>query len=486
MNLLAERRTTWLLMVAILLIYVSCKEDLGLELPPDVQRTEVKVVEFTLPAENVYYDSLRTDNQGKLIVGEYANDTYGNVRAEGYVEFRYKSGSLTFEDIEFRVDTIDYEIRNSSFSSARLIVDVNGVLVEGLSMSERTVQVHALQDSVFSNILYLGDRALPKGDMLGSGSVAFANLGVVEFDNDTLFYPFEVEISDTFGEEVFDGFADESTGYRAPGLAISADDADALFDLDLSSDTTELLLEVNAEVFNKESNQFLRDTLLTTAFELRSANSFTHIERDRSGSLFAGVNDKEITDPDPSRVYINQLAGIHPKIDFSPFMAFAETESGIVVNRANIEIETKEQVNSIPVIESLSGYFGVEEESSFNVNWPAILSSPDFYGLVLQTDNQYLQGSNTIRREIFEYDTLSTDNLRVGYAAAPSIFWQVIFDNVQDDLNNVPLEERTLIQQQLDGKTDFILNNPAGIALGQNAIKKDGIKLKVYYTRLKQ
>lgn len=486
MNLLAERRITLLLLAALFLINVSCEEDLGLELPPDVQRTEVKVVEFTLPAENVYYDSLRTDNQGKLIVGEYANDTYGNVRSEGYVEIRYKSGSLTFEDIEFRVDTIDFEIRNPSFQAAKLIVDVNGVLVEGLSMSERTVQVHALQDSVYSNILYLADRELPKGDMLGMGSIAFANLNLVQFDNDTLFYPFEVDISDTFGEEVFDGFADEITGYRAPGLAISADGADALFDLDLSSDTTEFLLEVKAEVFNKESNQFLRDTLLTTAFELRSANSFTHIERDRSGSIFAGVNDKEVTDPDPSHVYINQLAGIHPKIDFSPFMEFAETESGIIVNRANIEIETEEQVSSIPVIESLSGYFGIEESSDFYVNWPAILSSPDFYGLVLQTDNQYVRGSSTIRREFFEYDTLSTDNLRVGYAASPSLFWQVIFDNVQDDLNNVPLEERNLIQQELDGKSQFILNNPGGISLGQNVIKKDGIKLKVYYTRLKQ
>jgi hypothetical protein len=131
-------------------------------------------------------------------------------------------------------------------------------------------------------------------------------------------------------------------------------------------------------------------------------------------------------------------------------------------------------------------YLGKEDQNGrFDVNWPGIFTFPEFYGVAMQVDDNYRFGSRSSNRAVFRLGDLFTDETKTGFTGSPTLFWQVLFDRIQDDLNGVDIDNRNTVEQELSDVEQMVLVNAGGITLGRDAILKDGIKLKVYYTRLR-
>ena len=98
-------------LIVLIPVFLGCDaaEDFGTQFDLNTNII-VNLIEFDLPATNLYIDSLRTDGENKLIVGSYNDPLTGNVTAEGYFQFRFLRGvrpgdSLIFDSLNLIVQT---------------------------------------------------------------------------------------------------------------------------------------------------------------------------------------------------------------------------------------------------------------------------------------------------------------------------------------------------------------------------------------------
>ncbi len=481
MNLLARKKESGLLLLAGLMLVWGCKEDLGIELPPDIQRTQVSTIELTLPVTTVYFDSLRTDKEGILIVGQYSDTQYGSITAKGFTEYNFKVGAIpTTETFRF-VDKGDYSdsLADYEFAGARLVMDIDRVLTDD-GFFDQTLELRLLSDSIFSEGIYLSNRTVPEGDIIGGGAISLPHLASIKFDS-TARVPVSVLFTEEFSNFLKADFEDNGTTRRRFGFSINALSGNGLSAIDVNSDSTEIQLLYRGNLYDTATQSLKKDTTFAVVrFGLASSNHFTNVIRDRSGSLISGLTDGQAAEVSPDVALFNELAGVHTKIDLTPFLEFAETEPGLLVNRASLSIEVNSNDINIPNIQSTSYYFP-KNTDPVDINWPSIFQTPSFYRTVLQNDVRYLSPSSQQSNVIHRLDTLNSSPL--SYQGNPTIFWQYLYDNVVYDLDNVEIEDRPTIHQFLAEVKSLLMVNSTKLTLGRSAIKSDGVKLKLYYTK---
>ena len=483
MNLLGRKEMSVLLVVAIAISFGGCREDLGVELPPDVQRTEIKVAEFTLPVTNVFFDSLRTDKEGVLIVGEYSDVTFGKITGKGFTEFQFKNGALPSTNFQW-INRGDYSdsLSDYEFAGARIILDVNKVLTDDNFISQN-IEMYSLTDSIFAEGIYLSNRSIGESPLIGQGNVTLNNLSDIDFDDDKV--PVSITLEEAYSNFLYDRFEEGTLG-RPFGFSIAATSSNGIMSFDVNSDTTELQLLIRGNIYDTLSKTIIKDTIFSAVnFRLSSSSHFSSILRDRSGSTFESVTNKTEVDFNPDYVYFNELAGIFPRIDLTPFLEFAESEEGVLINKGTLTIED-EAIGSLPSINVIN-YFFTSGEETVSINWPNALRYPQFFSTLLQTDSRYLTTSSTSPGTTFHQRTELTESpATTGYKGSNTIFWQYIYDNHVDDINGVPATRRPTIRQYLIGVDDIVMNNPDKLTLGRSLIKKEGVKLKIYYTKPRQ
>ena len=483
MNLLGRKKMEGLLLAAIALSFGSCREDLGVELPPNVQRSEIKALEFNLPITNVYFDSLRTDKEGVLIVGEYADATYGNITGKAFAEFQFKNGELPKTNFQW-IDRGSYSdsLADYEFAGVRLILDVDRVLTDD-NFINQTLELHTLTDSIFAEGIYLANRTIGESNLIGQGSINIPDLSLINFDS-TAKVPVSLTLEQDFATQLYTAFESESLG-RPFGFSINATLSNGIVSFDVSSDTTELQILMKGNLYDTLTKAIKKDTLFSVVnFRLSPSSHFSNIQRDKVGSLFESVQEKTEVDLNPDYVYFNELAGVYPKIDLTPFIEFAETEENILINRATFIMEDQ-AIGSLPTIGVVQYYFS-HENGEVNVNWPATFDYPNLFGTVLQTDGTYLGNTNQRSNAFYFREELTETPLTTGYAGFNTVFWQFLYDNSVDDINGIAVEKRPLVRQYLINIDNLIMSNASRLTIGRSLIKKDGVRLKIYYTKPRQ
>jgi hypothetical protein len=471
-------------MLAVALSFWGCREDIGIELPPNVQRTEIKSAEFILPVTNVYFDSLRTDKEGVIMVGEYSDPIYGKITTRAFTEIRYKNGLLPTTTFNW-IDRGDYSdsLADFQFIGARLTLDVDRALTDD-DFIDQAVELHLLQDSIFDQGIYLSNRIISEGALIGQNNLTLNNLSTLDFD-DSQFIPVSIDLEELYANSLYDDFEEQGPFMRPLGFSINAITSNGIFSFDATSDTTELQLLFKGNLYDTLTNTIRKDTTFSVVnFVLSTANQFTNVIRDRTGSEISAMINKQELDVNPNLAYFNELAGVFPKIDLTPFIDFAETENGVLINRATLSID--EEITNVYNIPAIIYYFS-SGDSEVNVNWPGAFRFPTFFSTMLQTDSRYLSNGSTQPGILVQSrDTLSENPVRIGFTGSPTVFWQYLYDNKTDDLNGVKIEKRPTIQQLLEGVDNFIVANSGRLTLGRSSFKKDGIKLKIYYTKLRE
>ncbi len=481
MNLLAKR-AKWLVLSVSILSW-GCKEDVGIELPPDVQRTEVKYAEFTLPVTNVYFDSLRTDSRGVAFLGEYSDAVYGTISAKMFSEYRFKSGDIVSEITVVR-GSYDETIEDITFEKAQLFLDISEALSSSNSIS-LGIEISSLADSIFADGLYLRDSEIQKDQLLQTTTLSFDEIDTVDFTNDAE-HLITIDLASDFGDQILSDFEADSSAMRPLGFVIEPTSGSGLVSVDMTSQGTEIGLLMRGKLMDT-LGVYKKDTLFTAVtFTLNSAasNYFTKVDRDRSAALFSSVTDKMENDPSGDFVYFNTLAGIFPKISLDPIIEFATNNEGVLFNLVTMEIPVESNEEFIPHTLFSRFYFAQVNGSQNSINWPATLTSPDYFGTTMQTDAGYTSSAGTV---VLANDTIREDpEIQLGFSSSLAVFWQHIYDNVQDDLDEVDIDDRPFIRGYLTGVDNLVMIPGQVPLLGRNAIDKESIVLKVYYTQLKE
>ncbi|MEQ9231876.1 MAG: DUF4270 family protein [Cyclobacteriaceae bacterium] len=482
------KRAKWLV-ISVSILFWGCKEDVGIELPPDVQRTEVKYAEFTLPVTNVYFDSLRTDSRGVAFLGEYSDEVYGSISSKVFTEYRFKSGDIVDE---MTVDKGDFNetIEDITFEKAQLFLDITDALSSTNSIALQ-VEISTLADSIFAEGLYLRDSEILKNELIQSSTVNFDEIDTVDFTNQAE-HLVTIDLSTEYSNYILSTFEEDSAAMRPLGFVIEPNSGSGLLSIDMTNPSTEIGLLMRGRLIDT-LGVYKKDTLFTAVtFTLSSSasNYFTKIDRDRSTSLFASSADKMEIEPVGDFVYLNTLAGLFPRIDLSPFIEFSESESGILFNRVTLEIAVEENPSFIPHQGFSQFYFSYDRQDKVVINWPSTLPYPsflgtDYLGTIMQRDVRYLGLRSDFSPAIFTNQTLSEDGGPRAFVGNEVVFWQSVYENSQDDLKGIKIENRPLIRAFLVGVDNLVMVPGQALPLGRNSINKESIKLKVFYTQLK-
>jgi hypothetical protein len=460
------KRNSWL--VFVLLGLVGCRDDnMGLELPPELQRSVLKSVEFTLPATNVYFDSLRTDHGARvsaviastILVGEFSDAVFGSINAKSFVEFRYRSGKFPPDTTTFRVsDNQGNQIHDGDadkalmYDSAYLYLRIKGVASPD-NFLNMNIAVTTLLDSIYSNTLYLSNRVIPSGDILGTTNFSLANLSSIDFAKDTVLL--SVKLDDQYGQEVFDLMLDNPTNFsrlQLPGFSIESTSANGLLEFELFDGNS------NLEIFMSNPDS-VRDEK-SVKLLLSNSHHLTNISRNRSGSLFTSIQNKDNLDPDNDYVYFNPLAGIVPRLDLSEFLTWVESQENIVVQQALLTIPVDSEDIVYPQV-PFTCFFFSKSTTPYNVNWPGQFFSPQ--KTLVQSDRAYQAG---LRQHLF-HSYISSKSY---YKGTMTLFFQILLELVQKD-------------DEL-WTTNFVLMSENPYALGRAKIPRSGIKLKIFYAEL--
>ena len=113
MSLLASFRRLYKIakpgLILLIPVFLSCEtsDDIGVQYDLD-SGADVNFLQFPLTATNIVVDSLRTDGENRVLVGNYQDDLIGSVSAESYFSMRIRSTNLpsnrTSDD--FLVDSV--------------------------------------------------------------------------------------------------------------------------------------------------------------------------------------------------------------------------------------------------------------------------------------------------------------------------------------------------------------------------------------------
>lgn len=466
-----------LLAIAITLSFGGCREDLGVELPPDVQRTQVKFIEMELPITSLYLDSLRTDKLGLVHAGVFTEPLLGQVESTGYAEFEYSSGLIANEFVLVRQPGRTDSLADLTFESLTMTLKVDEVLTSEFFINQH-LDLWSISDSIFSNGIYLSNRNIAVDEMVGSADLNIPNLNPIDFQEDTIVV--QLSLSESFGAELVENFIENGVNVQPKGLAFKGSVGNQIVSYDLINDTTELILTMKGNLYSTDgSSQLLGDTLVTSVFRFSSSKHFTGIERNRAGSAIASAVDNAVIDIDPDYAYFSPTAGIYPKIELDLFKEFSELEPNVLFNRVELIYETQDYIGNMQPIQAVLYYITQDNGGLVNVNWPGILSFPDRFNVLVQSDL-----SITRQQDIPEYHFLdSLSESTIGYKGFPTLFFQYHYNNIRDDMDNIKDSNRSIVQQWMLDVDDLMIKNIEGLPVARQSISKNSLKLRLFYTQ---
>jgi len=448
-------------------VFLSCETASDIGIPYELSsEAGVRFAELTLPAANVKIDCLRTDSENRILIGNYQDDLVGAVRAESYFSMRFRGGSLPSNTVasDFKYDAV-----RMSFAAN------NSIPLEAGKTQSFTV--YQLSDTL-ANLVYLSNKSEPLGNEIGVFETPFET-------SDTLIINFQ--LADEFGALLFEtARAGASLAGTAdwPSLALApTSQSNSISEILLSSDTTGIYLYVTdpdgiAEV-NDAGDTTYRDTTYVAAFEFAPVGGtyphYVHLERDHSSGSFSTIEDGQEVSLPSGRTIIDPLAGISTRLSLSQLASFFESNDRIIINSASIFFELDEDTERNR-LENFYHFF-LTKGHFFG---PGLVVNP--FKNVVMSDNSFLGGNQLAATSGVAED-------ETGLLTTPTLFFQTLYRNYYDpdlqselSINEPALFVRDFLTGGFRTIDGLILLSTQDVTLQRSTFKKNGIKLRIYYT----
>ncbi|MEO9482328.1 MAG: hypothetical protein ABJG47_02740 [Ekhidna sp.] len=438
-------------------VFFGCQtgDDLGIQydLGSDAN---VNFQEFTLPATSIYIDSLRTDSETTVLVGNYSNTVTGAISAEGYFNIFYEEGPLARKRATSSEPNPEDTLK---LDSIVVMFESNAIIPQSGSVFQE-FSLYELQDSLENSAIYLSRLKQTTATQIGSYSQ------IIDPLKDTL-HSFKLNgvYAQTFFDQISDIAGDSTksiatTTFKSLGL-IPGGSSESILSLSLTSDTTRMIV-YSSPIDNN-------DTTYLTFFQF-NGKKYTYLDRDRSGSSFDGIVEFEDFDLPDGKTVMDPLAGINTAISITSLEDFFDQNRNILINNATLEFEFESEVDR----DTLANFMSFFRKSDGSIFGPAIASNP--FGNIVMTDNGYLNNQSAPAISI-----LSDDKSKL--LSSSTLFYQIFYSEY--------LENDSLVFQNPSGENlipidDLVTIATSGLNLQRSIFKQDGIKLRIYYTEVER
>lgn len=325
------------LILGLALFLFACEEpgEIGLELDPDVGNfvgayAEIPLKTSTIKASPYYItkldSTLRADTlagrvlrrTGAFLLGKYEDEYFGKTTISAYTQLV----PLTTNDrIPSNTTLLGLEmtlyLSNFHFDESALDAEQNFTIYE---------LTEDIDTTNFSNTSY------EYSDQIGQFNFSLEEIK----ETKTLTITLNEDLGERFLEDLQDTtIAEDDKAFVEyfKGLAyIPSEENNMLFRVNP-------LVNSRVDLIYKEGNDTSKFTMVMDG--LMSQN----VETDFSGTELAGAaNDEPL---ETNMVYLNATSGIVGELDFSPFFDFADSVGPMVINRAEISIDTIHTQNYI-------------------------------------------------------------------------------------------------------------------------------------------
>ncbi|MCR9250905.1 MAG: DUF4270 domain-containing protein [bacterium] len=431
MNLLDKK---WLgLVLPLALTIFSCDEEnqIGQEIDNSSNRLDIQYQEFTLPSANIFIDSVRTDADVFLLSGNFSDEFFGEIHAEGYAN--YNSTSAALPDSSAVLDSAVLSLKFNKFY--------------GDFPETQTFVVYEIADTLYDDVVYTSNRRATLQNEIGRITDNFDP----QFDT-----ALHINLDQTFAQELFqklvnmESFTPFSNGENRP-IALVPEGGDALYGFDLTDLESAITLHYKQD-----------DDTLQYAFDFNEDANYNAISSDKSSSPLSFLEPTGVQkfDVDPNLVHMNPATGILPWVDLNGVYDYFEgiDNANVISARLEFPIDPSDTAEYFEYSVTLTYYFA-NNDGSFNGSG-ALLNS---FNNILLTDQSYLTGQPEIAVTQITDETFS-------FERDVTLFTQLLITN---EINN---EKDPAFPESL------VILPASASSINQTAFFKNGIKLKVHYT----
>ncbi|SNT19776.1 hypothetical protein SAMN05421640_2801 [Ekhidna lutea] len=461
MNLLAKKRLVKNILkpglIILIPVFFGCETQNDIGIKYDLgSDANVKFIEFTLPASNIYIDSLRTDGENRILVGSQNDPLTGSVAAEGYFGFSYESGPMPRPKASTEVPNPQDTLKMDSllvFFETESTIPLRGNTFQEFGLYE-------LQDSLENSAIYLASLEQVKGTQIGSFSKS------INVATDTLY---RLKLDQMYAESFFDylseiaGDTNRSIGSTVfKSLAVvPGSSSESIASLSLSSDTTKMFL------YTSPVDPDAKDTTYITSFRF-TGKHYTYLDRNRSGSSFDGIEEKQNFDLPDGETIIDPITGISTAFSLNQLDDFFNENRSILINNASVTFEIESENNRDTLI-SVLNFFRKPDEGIFG---PAKASNP--FGNIVMADEGYFSLQSSPAR-----GSLNSDKSKI--LMTSTLFYQSLY---RQYLEGDSLAFRNPSSNSIVDIDDLVMVSDVDVTLQRTIIKPEGIKLRLYYTEV--
>jgi len=479
MNLWAKR-IGQLAVLPVALFFFSCQDEaslLGYKNPNP--KFDASYVEIPIESSVLLLDSQRTSNftfqneTNRLLLGQYVDDKFGKVSADAYSQIFTTTTAKLAAGVEYdsvslqlQLDFYSYGSRDTSTTQRVSVYELD----EDLKYAERRNYFNKSQ-------------ALVKPSALGSKEfrVNPDTLDDYSQNRPSAEVLVNVTLDPAFGERIFAS----AINYR--DVATTNDSTFKVFEefikqfkgLAVKTDGGDKMLGINP--LSRVRVHFHRDTV-KSYFDLSFSfvTNFSNIKSDRASTELAGLSQYS-TDffPADNMRYIQSGAGVYTKLDFAKFFEFCDTVPNVIITSAQLT-------------------FGSVQESN--------LPPPSNLALRVLQDDSHLKKIKSLQDtlDLGSYNprfaahsgTLTLDNGSVvdndqGIAVLGDQTPYLVYSSDKDFYTgNYALffQQLSIVREDVPRFRYFAIypatpSRPNTKSVNRVIFPKDGIKLKIYYTK---
>jgi hypothetical protein len=353
-----------LAVLTVALFFFSCEDEtsiLGFKNPN--KKFKVNYVDIPLPSDVFLMDSLRTSNHYdadnrypnetmRMLVGKYADDALGDVRAAALTQFFTTTPSPLDEFAVF--DSVTLQLRFDYY------------VYGNQSATPQTISVHELQQDLKRDSTdYYFNRSTTAYDANALGSKTFTIIPedfkkYVDDQKDTTI-SITIPLDPSFGQRIFDSavkYRDATTVEDSAfvkysefvkefkGIAIVPEGGDKIVGFTPGSGSSAIRLHYH----DADTDSLV----LNLAFQ--PTTTYNAITDDRSSTELASLGQySQPFLPASSERYIQSGAGVLTRLDFQPFYNFvdADTNSNVVINSAEVLLGPAAESTSLDPINTI-------------------------------------------------------------------------------------------------------------------------------------
>lgn len=452
-----------LLAIIMLIVFcASCEEDENTIGLPVENQLDLNYVEYDVPVEMVWTDSVVSQNIGVIYSGKFDLDEAGILKAVPYISFapqRYDS------NINIPSDAVLKDF----FIELDYTADLSGV-----NASQQTLQIYQLADTINGFVIHTIEDEHSLGELIGEKTFTYHPDSLqIDLERDTINYTERIHLDRDLGINLFSKLRteDSATFYNAKvfdiafkGLAIVPGiDNSAI--LGFSPAQTRIIF-----TYEHLSN----GNTVTSQFVFFPTSKFYHnIIPNKDIQALEEAVFSDITccyEPfNPVGDFVYQVfgTGINIKLDLSAFKMFADTLNNPIVNAAVLELD---DVQSTVEHESPPPQISFYLTTSEGKRTTSQISNIDFFRTL---PNEQIT-ANPVR--VGDPVVLSYNNQQDYYKANITLFINHLIEQPQTPSYLVMESADIVSQLQLPS-----LRRSAK-TLGAISVPKESVKIKMYYS----